>query len=889
MTLATGSRLGPYEILTPVGAGGMGEVYRARDTRLDRTVAVKVLPAHLSSSVESRQRFEREAKTISQLSHPHICALYDVGNQDGVEFLVMEYLEGETLSDRLLKGPLEFEQVLRYGIEMADALDKAHRQGIVHRDLKPGNVMLTKSGVKLLDFGLAKAIAPVGRSSGSSLTALPTQAGSNLTQEGTILGTFQYMAPEQLEGKEADARTDIFAFGCVLYEMATGQKAFSGKSQASLISSIMGSQPPAVSAGAPMTPPAFDRVVRTCLAKDPEDRWQTAHDAMLEIKWVAEGGSAAGLPAPVVAKRKGREKLAWVAVLLFFLSAVALTFAYLRRPASVGARPVRLDVAAPPGTEFAGAAAVSRDGKQLAFTALGSDGNVALWLRSLESVAARPLAETEGASQPFWSPDSRSLGFFAGGKLKTIDLSGGPVQTLSEVSGDPRGGTWNRDGTILFSPSFQGPLFRISATGGDRTQATVLDAGRKEQTHRFPSFLRDGRHFLYYASGGSGEEPGEILVGSLDKIEPKRLLQASSFAVFGEPGYLLFARGKTVLAQAFDPDRIRLSGRPVAVADQVFSYQGISGLRVFSVSATGVLVYKSGSAQVSRLVWLDRGGRELGVIGVAGSCYAPRLSPDGTRLAMMRTDVAGRNEDIWLTDFARNVTSRFTFVEGEDTLPVWSPDGKRLFFSSSREGVSNLYHAPADRPGSEEPLLRTAAWKAIDDVSSDGKFLVYETIDPKTRIDLWVLPLSGNRTPRPLVATPFGEFAAQFSPDGQWIAYASNESGRSEVYVQAFPGPGAKWQISAAGGGTPRWRKDGRELFYVGGDGRLMVASVRLDPSFESTSPVALFKIGLVDSPDRQYEVSADGTRILANVLTGSAESGPLTVVLDWAAGLEKK
>jgi Tol biopolymer transport system component len=744
--------------------------------------------------------------------------------------------------------------------------------------------MITKSGVKLLDFGLAKAVAPA---TPQQMTSFPTQQA--LTHEGTILGTFQYMAPEQLEGKDADARTDIFAFGAVLYEMATGRKAFSGKSQASLISSIMGSEPPPVSTVAPTTPPAFDRVVRTCLAKDPEDRWQTAHDVMLELKWVAEGGSAAGLPSPVGAQREVRERVAWGAALVFLLSTLALGFLYLRRPAAPDTGRVRLDVAAPPGTEFAGAAAVSPDGKELAFTALSSDGNVALWLRSLESVAARSLPGTEGASQPFWSPDSRSLGFFAGGKLKTIELSGGTVQTLSEASWDPRGGAWSRDGIILLSPSFQGPLFRIPATGGELTQATVLDAGRKEQTHRFPSFLRDGRHFLYYASPGSGEEPGEILVGSLDKMQPRRLLQSSSFAVFGEPGYLLFARGKTVLAQAFDPDRFRLTGRPVAVAEQVASSGAISGFRVFSVSATGVLVYESGIVRANRLVWLDRSGREVGAIGVAGSYYAPRLSPDGSRLAAVRTDIDGTNGDIWLTDFARNVTSRFTFAKADENNPIWSPDSKRLFFSSSREGVSNLYHALSDRPGSEELLLRTSAWKVADDVSPDGRFLVYETTDPKRRVDLWILPLSGDRTPRPLVATPFGEFAAQISSDGRWIAYTSNESGRDEVYAQAFPGLGGKWQVSTAGGGAPRWSRDGKQLFYFGSDGRLMVADIRLTPSFESGPPVPLFKVPLPESPDRQYDVSPDGTRFLANVLLGPTEAQPLTVVLNWSAGIDRK
>ena len=486
MTLSPGTRLGPYELTAPIGAGGMGEVYRAKDTRLDRTVAVKVLPSHLSSSAESRQRFEREAKTISQLSHPHICALYDVGNQDGVEFLVMEYLEGETLSDRLLKGPLEFEQVLRYGIEMADALDKAHRQGIVHRDLKPGNVMITKSGVKLLDFGLAKAIAPGGRSSGSSLTALPTQAGTDLTAEGTILGTFQYMAPEQLEGKEADARTDIFAFGCVLYETATGQKAFSGKSQASLISSIMGSQPPPVSAVAPMTPPAFDRVVRTCLAKDADDRWQTAHDIAVQLKWVAEGSSAGIVGRPAAPRR---ERLAWGGFAVAALAALVLGM-LLARQRREPSRIFRSSILPPENTRFdfrGSPMVISPDGRQVAFVAQPPQGARQLWLRPFDTPEARPLAGTEGALKPFWSPDSRFLGFFAGGKLKKIAVSGGSPQTLCDAPSG-RGGTWNRDGVILFVPSSGDSVHRVAASGGAASSVTRIEASLGEFGHTWPFF-----------------------------------------------------------------------------------------------------------------------------------------------------------------------------------------------------------------------------------------------------------------------------------------------------------------------------------------------------------------------------------------------------------------
>jgi hypothetical protein len=480
VTLAAGSKLGPYEILGQIGAGGMGEVYRAKDARLERTVAVKVLPPHLSASPESRQRFEREAKTISQLSHPHICAIYDVGQEGETEYLVMELLEGETLSDRLAKGPLPFEQTLRYGTEIADALDKAHRQGIVHRDLKPGNVMLTKSGVKLLDFGLAKAMAPAVQQ--SSLTSLPTMMGTanNLTQEGTILGTFQYMAPEQLEGKEADARTDIFAFGCVLYEMATGRKAFSGATQASLISAILRDDPQPISQVQPMSPPSLDHVVKACLAKDPEERRQSAHDIASELKWIGEGSGVSGAPATLVGPhRPGHGRMAWGIAALAVIGALAWTFFLVRRP-SATMPGLRVAVLAPDGTTSYGAFALSPDGRQVAFIATGADGRDTLYVRSLDSLEARSLPGTEDAAYPFWSPDSASLGFFAKRRLKRIDVGGGPPRDLADVT-DPRGGTWGRDGVIVFAPSGGSGLVRIAAAGGAVTTVTELDPSDKRR------------------------------------------------------------------------------------------------------------------------------------------------------------------------------------------------------------------------------------------------------------------------------------------------------------------------------------------------------------------------------------------------------------------------
>jgi serine/threonine protein kinase/Tol biopolymer transport system component len=885
--LKAGMRLGPYEITAPLGSGGMGEVYKARDTRLDRTVAIKVLPSHVAADANLRERFEREARAVAALNHPHICTLHDVGQQDGTDYLVMEYLDGQTLAQRLEKGAPPLDQALEYAIQIADALDKAHRQGIVHRDLKPANIMLTKSGVKVLDFGLAK-LAPAAHVGIAAMTGVATQT-SPLTGQGTILGTLQYMAPEQLESKEADARTDIFAFGAVVYEMVTGKRAFEGKTQASLISSIMSFEPAPLSSIQRMSPAGLDRVVNICLAKDPEDRWQSAHDLARELRWIQEAESGAGRGA--VRTRKWpplSQPIAWAAAGLFLLTSLALTFVYFRGSAPSRARPVRLQMVAPANTAFADSVAVSPDGSWLAFTATDPEGSSSLWIRSLDSLVARALPGTEGARHPFWSPDSRALGFFAGGKLKTTELSAGTPQILAEASLDPRGGTWGLDGTIVFAPAFQGSLLRVAATGGKVSPAIALDSIRKEQTHRWPSFLPDGRHFLYYTSRGGGEEPGEIFVGSLDEQPPRRVLESSSLAMFAAPGYLLFVRGKTLLAQPFDLDQLRLNGKPVAVADQLSLSGSTAGLRTFSVSSSGVLAYHAGSGNKTQLAWLDRAGRELGVLGKAADHYAPRLSPDGTRLAENLWDSdSSTNGDIWLTDLARSIASRFTFDPAEDTQPVWSPDGKRLFFASSRQGVQQLYQALADRPGSEELLLRSGAWKLADDVSPDGQFLIYETLDPKAQIDLWLLPLSGDRSPKPFVVTPFGEWGAQFSPDGRWVAYASNESGRSEVSVQAFPGPGGKWQVSSEGGTMPRWSKDGRELFYLGAEGRLMAAEVRLSPSFDSRVPTALFKVSLLESPDRQYDVSPDGTRFLVNRVSKGTEAAPMTVVLDWAAGLE--
>ena len=894
MSIAAGARLGPYEILAPLGAGGMGEVYRARDTRLERTVAVKVLPPHLSSSAESRQRFEREAKTISQLSHPHICALYDVGNQDGVEFLVMEYLEGETLSDRLLKGPLAFEQVLRFGVEIADALDKAHRQGIVHRDLKPGNVMVTKSGVKLLDFGLAKAIAPAARSSGSSLTALPTQAGSNLTQEGTILGTFQYMAPEQLEGREADARTDIFAFGAVLYEMATGRKAFSGRSQASLISSIMSSEPAAISTLSPIAPPAFDRVVRTCLAKDPDDRWQTAHDIAVQLKWVAEG-SQGGIVARPAAPR--RERLAWGAFAGAVLAALFLgvLLARQRREPS----PLFQSSILPPENtrfEFRGSPmVVSPDGRQVAFVAQRSEGARQLWLRAFDAVEARPLAGTEGAIKPFWSPDSRFLGFFAGGKLKRIALSGGSPQTLCDAPSG-RGGTWNRNDVILFVPSLGDAVHRVAASGGAASPVTQVDDSRGEFGHTWPFFLPDGRHFLYVSYGARAARPEDassVFLASLDSNERRLLFHARSNVAYAplspgaSQGHLLFWQSGALHARPFDAKRLRFMGEAFPVAEQV-RFFGAGGTAMFSVSETGVLAYQSSPhGELSQLSWFDRSGRQLESVGPPADYYHPRLSDDGRRVAVAVIDPQTAFSDIWIHDLGRRVSTRLTFGPGVNIFPIWSPDDERVVFSSNRKGPLDLYQRAASGTGQDEMLLSSATTSRFPtDWSGETGLIAFFTALPTA--DIWTLSVA-ERKATPFLSTPFNEGSAQFSPDGRWMAYASAESGTVEIFVQTFPASGGKWQISTAGGSYPRWRRDGKELYYVAPDNALMAVEVATGSGFAAGTPKALFRTRIksldIGFP---YDVSPDGQRFLVNTLPEGEQRDAISVVQNWTAELKK-
>jgi Tol biopolymer transport system component len=855
----------------------MGEVYKARDTRLERMVAVKVLPSHMASSPETRQRFEREAKTISQLSHPHICALYDVGREGETEYLVMELLEGETLSDRLAKGPLPLEQTLRYGVEIADALDKAHRQGIVHRDLKPGNVMLTKSGVKLLDFGLAKAMAPTALR--GSLTSLPTQQG--LTQEGTILGTFQYMAPEQLEGKEADARTDIFAFGAVLYEMATGKKAFSASSQASLITAIMSADPPAISTVQPMSPPALEHIVKKCLAKDPEDRWQNAADLGSELKWVAGAGSQAGAAAPVVARRRNRERLAWGVAALCLLGVLAFALALLRRPAPASAKSAWLSMLLPSDAPIASygaqTLAFSNDGTRLVYPA-DHGGTTQLYMRSLDRLEAAPVRDSEGALSAFFSPDSRWLGFFAGTRLMKVPVEGGVPQTICEAA-EVRGASWGLDDAIVFSTGTSG-LRRVSASGGTPRLLLSPDVKRGENAFYFPEILPGGEAVLFTTLVGSTRAS----VVSL-KTGARRDLTEGNGAHYCPSGHLVFARGGSLFAAPFDVKRLELTGPAVSVLDGVMIVSPYSS-PLFGLSAGGALAYAPGLPPRETLVAVDRQGKAEPLAAEPRHYEEPRFSPDGKRLAVT---IRAENPDIWILDISRGTSARLTFESGEDETPVWTPDGGKVAFSADRAGHPRaIYTKPSDGSGAEERLVESETHPHVGAWSPDGRTLVYTEFDPVFSGDIWVLTLGEKVERRLWLRTPFNERAARLSPDSHWLAYVSNESGRDEVYVQPFPGPGGKWQISVSGGTEPVWSHAGSEIFYRSGD-KMMAVRVASGRGFSVETPRVLFEGRFVPTRrgDAAYDVSPDDRRFVMVQRDIQSVATHLNVVLNFSEELK--
>jgi Tol biopolymer transport system component len=860
--LTAGTRLGPYEITSPIGAGGMGEVYRARDTRLDRTVAIKVLPAGARDRPDLRARFEREARAVSALSHPHICVLHDVGRQDQTDYLVMEYLEGETLSARIARGPLPQDEALRYAVQIAQALAHAHQNGVFHRDLKPGNVMLTKSGAKLLDFGLAK-------------TAAVSSDVTQLTASGTIVGTVQYMSPEQLEGKDSGAAADLFAFGAVLYEMLTGQKAFGGPTQASVIAGILERQPPELQA----LPEHLRRILAACLAKDPADRWQSARDLSLALEWTAPPAAVAPVPAPA-----GRgARLAWAAAGLLAAAAAVLAVVHFREvPPDL---PVaRFAIAPPEKARFAGSLSVAPDGRRAVFRTVAPDGRVFLSLRSLDSQETTPIPGTDGATYNFWSPDARFLAFFAGSQLKRLELTAagaGPAQVIAEARGT--GGSWNREGIILYGGSGR-PLRKVSVAGGESADVTRLDEKRRESHHRFPHFLPDGRRFLFLAVCEE-QQNNALFVGDLDGGAPRLVLPSDTAACYAA-GRLFFLREGRLYAQRFDLDTLQLSGEPVLIAERVGSF--ISGEALFEVSPAGLLVYRVGRSDEWKLIWVTRDGKETDVMQEPGLLVSPRLSPDDSRVAYERLDPQTRNSDLWILDLARGARTRFTFDPAADSAAVWSPDGRRIAYSSSRKGVPDLYWRDAAGAAPEELLLESKHPKWPDDWSPDARYLVFTGVVPGGSADLFALPLEGERRPIPLVQTPFDEWNAAVSPDGRLFAYMSNESGSPQIYVRTFePGStaGGKWQVSIEGGANPTWSHDGRELFYVGADSRITAAPVRTRPTFEAGVPQPLFPSRIPPVFQRNsFEVSRDGKRFLMNRDSEMVREAPTFGILNWVS-----
>ncbi len=860
----------------------MGEVYRARDTRLDRTVAIKILPSYLSEKPDAKQRFEREARAISSLQHPNICTLFDIGSQNGTDYLVMEYLEGETLADRLTKGPLPPEQVLKCGIEIAEGLEKAHRSGIVHRDLKPGNIMLTKSGAKLMDFGLAKAsaVAPI---SGMTATFATPEASHPLTAVGMVVGTFQYMSPEQVEGKEADSRSDIFALGAVLYEMATGKRAFSGKSHASIVAAILASEPQPISAVQPMSPPALDRVVKGCLAKDPDERWQTAHDVKLQLQWIAEGGSQAGIPAPVSKRRRLSHNVAWVVAAVCALAAIGLAVPRIFRSAPV-VHPMRVSILSPADNSFKPFdIAISPDGSKFAFAAVDKNGKTQLWVRAMDSESAQPLAGTDGAQFPFWSPDSQTIGFFADGKMKRLEASGGGLQVLADAT-TPRGGTWNQDGVILFSPGAAGGLSRVSASGGTVEQVTTLDPKKNEDSHRWPCFLPDGQHFVFLVRSGLTTGATQLYGSSLGSKDKTLIVDSGGRPGCAQPGYLLFVRGSNLMAQHFDQKRLQLSGNPTPVVEQLGRDYTFSA--AYTVSRNGMMVAHNGGVSTSVLTWYDRTGKAGDVLGT-DNFNVTRFSPDGRILSTSIYDNSG-GEDIWLLDLARGVRTRFTFGPALSDDPVWSPDGKMIVFDSNRTGTYAIYEKPSNGTQKEELVFADPAIKFTTSWSSDGKYVLMDHIAPDAqgKTSIWVIPMFGDHKAYPLIANDFNNTYSQFSPDGHWVAYDSNESGRDEIYAVAFPNPTARFQISTTGGANAQWRVDGKELFYTDADNKIMAVDIAAHgDALQIGTPHALWapRLQAVNPP----YATADGKRFLVNELPLQSTSH-LSLTLNWDAELKK-
>jgi eukaryotic-like serine/threonine-protein kinase len=881
--IAPGTRFGPYEVIAPLGAGGMGEVYRARDTRLNREVAIKVLPQHLAATPEVKARFEREARTASSLNHPNICVLYDIGHEGETDYLVMELLDGETLAARLERGALPAPELLRIGTQIADGLDRAHRQGLVHRDLKPSNVMLTRSGAKLLDFGLARMTGLSSQTSELSTSPTVTRA---LTAEGSIVGTFQYMSPEVLEGKEADARSDLWALGAMLFEMATGKRAFEGRSQASLIGAIMNTEPPAIGTLIPLAPPALERVVRACLAKDPDERIQTAHDVKLQLQWIGEGGSQAGVPAPVSARRRGRERTAWLIAAFAGLIAVGLG-AMLWRSASKTPHELRFDVGLPPSLTTLGPLTVSPDGLAAAFAAADTAGTAQLWLRTFDNPECRPLPGTQGATRPCWSPDSRTLAFFADNKLKKILISGGRPETVCEAPGGSDC-SWGSGDVILFDGDGAHPMLRmVSATGGVPRVAVAPDSSRHELAIDWPAFLPDGKHYLFIAQCSQSDQ-SEVRLGMIGSNQALPVLHGESRVEFAPPDYLLFEREGALMAQRLDIGTGKLKGEPHTLVDRIGVNRG-NGMPYFSSSKNGVLIFSQASNSLRHVVWLDRSGKTLEEVGSPGSHTNIALSPDGRLLATELNDASGQAVDLWVRDLTRGIASRFTTDPANDIWPTWSADSKRLYWTSNRRGKYSIFERDVEGVMSDSLFYTGVNNIGPVDASRDGNWIACMQSDGSGNWDALALPTHGETKPIVIANSHFSEQRVRFSPDSKWVAYDSDQSGRNEVYVQAFPSPSAPIQISNQGGGDARWSADGRELYYRTPQQVIMAVDVKIGERFEAGAPRQLFASPLIAQGLQvsRYIPSADGQKFLFSAPMHAELASP-TIVFNWTTELKK-
>jgi len=891
MALNSGTRLGPYEILSPLGAGGMGEVYRARDTRLGRDVAIKVLPQHLSSNPEVRARFEREAKTISGLNHSHICTLFDVGREGDTDYLVMELIEGETLATKLARGALPTAEVLKIGSEIADALDRAHRAGVVHRDLKPGNIMLTRGGAKLMDFGLARATGLAGSSksglTAGALTQSPTVA-QPLTAEGTIVGTFQYMSPEQLDGKEADARADMWALGCVIYEMATGKRAFEGSTQASLISAIMRDQPRPLTEVAPLNPSELERVVSQCLAKDPEDRWQSAGDLKRELEWIRTGSSASR-PAPVVAARRKNRGLALGAASLVAVAVAAGSFMLGKRGSQPHseARLMRFEIPSPPRGVFSNPAeiALSADGEMLAFIAEPRDstGEGRIFVRSIASTDARAVAGTEGASLPFWSPDGRTIAFFAKGKLNKVALDGSQPAVLCDAP-DARGGSWSADNVILFVPNNQGPVARVSANGGSATPVTTVDTARGEFGHRYPQFLPDGRHFLYVAVGSGNKFT--TFAASLDGGAPVEICTAGSAARYAPPGYLVYleeSAGYTkrrLLAHRFDADKLSTQGDPILVLTDIEA-QNIAYPNV-ALDGRGTLVVQRREQPLARIALRDRKGAVVQEVVKDFEATAYAVSPDGKKLAYAQGDPG----DLWVRDIATGVSKRLTFNNAFLFEMLWSRDGKKLAYSPQSTGSSyEIRTKMADGSSADSVVfVPPALFATATSWSTDGRWLVAQVSDVAGDFDLWRIPMAGQGKPEVYDHTPENEITGELSPDGRWLAFISESGGRTTLYVDSFPHPGSKHEVASDAPLRLLWSRND-ELLFANQSG-VYAVPVTTAPTFESGTPHRIYR---VPTGTMLFGVANAGQTFLAVQFDQRFETARLEVVVDWAKLVEGK